>query len=74
MNDNELVQVGDIFINDSAGDIYKVIKILNGEIFPDDPFFRVVSLDDHEQDISGGFTLHEAREAKLQLYKAVSIF
>jgi hypothetical protein len=74
MNDNKLVQVGDIFINDSAGDIYKVIEILNGEIFPDDPFFRVVSLDDREQDTSGGFTLFQAREANLELYKAVSIF
>jgi hypothetical protein len=47
---------------------------LNDEIFPDDPFFRVVSLDDREQDISGGFTLFQAREANLQLYKAIAIF
>jgi hypothetical protein len=73
MNDNELVHVGDIFIKNDSGDIYKVKEILNGEIFPDDPFFKVVSLiDNPEQDISGGFTLFQAREAKLQLYKPAS--
>jgi hypothetical protein len=69
---NQQVQIGDIFIQ-KTGNVYKVLKIQNSEQFPEDPYFKVAKLLENGDWLElGGFTLYQAQEGGLSLYKSAN--